>query len=45
MPLRLPIISKNRKPSASGTRVTCRVGNAEVMAETPAEMLTATVSV
>ena len=30
---------------ASGTRLTCRFGSADVIADTPAAMLTATVSV
>ncbi len=43
MPRRFPIISSATNPSVSSTRLTCQSGNAEVIAATPAAMLTATV--
>jgi hypothetical protein len=44
-PRRFPIISMAMKPRLNTTRLTCSDGMAEVIAETPAAMLTATVRV
>jgi hypothetical protein len=45
MPRRLPIVSSARNTRQIATRCSSRPGNAEVIASTPAEMLTATVRV
>src|SRR5439155_6377923 len=44
MPRRLPSISTVTKASVISTRYTCHCGTADVIAATPAAMLTATVS-
>ena len=43
-PRRLPIVRISTKPSVISTRLTCQAGNADVIAATPAAILTATVS-
>ena len=44
MPRRFPNISTMTNPSAMSTGLRCHAGNADVIAATPAAMLTATVN-
>jgi hypothetical protein len=44
MPRRLASVMSTTNPSAISTRLRCQAGNADVIAATPAAMLTATVN-